>query len=113
LNKKNPNSFHLVLKRLTEIEEMLEQMKDDLEEIKQNTARKRRKRIPLFSRKKKENETVEEQIGASGGDLSDIGSLLNHPMLKSFLQSKNGMDPNQLSHVLKSPIIQSILKNLT
>lgn len=110
---KNTNSFHIILKRLTEMEEMMEQMKEDLEEIKQNTARKKRKRIPLFSKRNKEPETIKEQMGTSGGDLPDVGTLLNHPMLKSFLQNKNGLDPNQLSHVLKNPIFQSILKNLT
>lgn len=111
MNKKHPNSSYIVLQRLAEIEEVLEQMKNDLEEIKQNTAKRKRKRIPLFSKRKKEQEVVEEQMGASGGDTLDLGSLLNHPMLKSLLQNKKEIDPNQLSQILKNPMIQSMLKN--
>ncbi|RKD22638.1 hypothetical protein BEP19_10275 [Ammoniphilus oxalaticus] len=120
MNKTKSNSYHAVLQRLTEIENRLDLMMEELEEIKQNTGRKKRKRLALLSKKRQDGPTVSNQRRGGNETPLELESLLNHPILKSMLQGNSkgasnalrGMDPNQLAKIFNNPMIQSMLKKL-
>jgi hypothetical protein len=103
-----------------------ERLYTDLEEIKKNT---KSKGISLFSRKKQgKKEVVNSENESSGLDLSQIGDLLQNPLIQSLFSNNNknrrndkrrkksdgssGLDISQIENLLQNPTIQSLLKRL-
>lgn len=117
MSAKKQGSYQVILRRMSELEVKMDQILEELEEVKMNTAKKKRKRINLLKREKRERSSDATRSATSEPNMPDMGALLNHPLLKSFLANNGkggaqGIDPNQIAKALKNPLVKSMLNNL-